>query len=307
MDTVNLNVEGCIVGEVGSEANCSVTMTDVFVDGSGGYWWTNDQTFMIGESCTVMNDIRSNQNSLFIFAYCTLNQGEAIALDNSIMMIIQSQLPDAPVLYDGSCIWYSYVGNPSAAFVDTIVPISGSAWIDKTPSSQLMGFGWYQMYWQKSGDSTWQPMGERQYSKKRDEILANWDTHDLKPGLYYVKLVITDNTPDSIQNEAVNGINLLPRLFGVEELSSNYFNARIFPDPVTEHSVIDFLLPWKEKIEISIVDLNGKILFYTNQEFEEGENLFPLGNINLPNGFYSCILRRGNYSEVRKFCKGVTQ
>jgi hypothetical protein len=303
MDTVNLNVKGCIVGEVGSEANCSVIMTDVFVDGSGGYWWATDHTFMAGENCTAVNDIRSTQNSLFIFAYNTLNQGEAIAMGNSIMMIIQSQLPDAPILYDGSCIWYSYIGNPFSAFVDTIVPISGSAWIDKTPTSQLMDFGWYQMYWQKSGDSTWQPMGGRQYSKKRDEILANWNTHSLKPGLYYEKLVIADNTSDSIQIEAVKGINLLPRIFGVEEHYLDYFKVRIFPDPLTDHSVIDFSLPREEKIEISIVDLNGKIIFRLEKEFEAGENSFPLGSINLPTGCFSCILRSGDYSEAKKFVK----
>jgi hypothetical protein len=303
MDTVNLNVTGCIVGEIGSEANCKVVTTDAFVDGSGGYWWATDHTLMIGENCMAVNAIRSSQSAFFIFAYSSLSQGEAAAMGNSIMMIVQSQLPDLPVLYDGSCIWYSRIANQNSAFVDTIVPISGSAWIDKTPSSQLMDFGWYRMYWQKSGDTIWHPFGGKQYTEKRDEILANWDTHGLGPGLYYLKLDLSDNTPDSNQTEAVNGMNLLPTIFGVEETGSIEFNVRIFPDPVNEHSMIGFFLPSEEQLEISIADLNGKIIFRTTKQFAEGKNSFPLKNLNLPNGSYSCILKSRDHCEVARFIK----
>jgi len=303
MDTIRLNVTGCIVGEIGSEADCEVITTDAFIDGSGGYWWATDHTFMIGENCMAVNAIRSSQSAFFIFAYSTLSQGVASAMGNSIMMIVQSQLPDLPVLYDGSCIWYSWIGKPSSAFVDTLVPVYGSAWIDKTPSSLLMDFGWYRMYWQKSGDTLWHPISGKSYSEKRDEILADWDTHGFEPGLYYVKLVLTDNTPDSNQTEAVKGISLLPRIFGVEEIRSAGFNSRIFPDPVTENSVIEFFLPGDDRIEISVADLHGKIIFRADNRFSKGENFFDIGSLNLSQGGYSCILKSRDRCEVRKFVK----
>jgi hypothetical protein len=303
MDTVRLNVTGCILGEIGSEANCSVITTDAFVDGSGGYWWATDRTFMIGENCMAMNAIRSSQSAFFIFAYSSLNLGEADAMGNSIMMIVQSQLPGPPVLYDGSCIWYSFIGNSSSASIDTIVQIPGSAWIDKTPSSQLMGFGWYSMSWQKSGDTLWHPIGGRYYTEKRDDILASWDTHGFAPGLYYLKLILTDNTPDSSQNEAVSQINLLPTIFGIDEINPGKFNIRIFPDPVNENSVIEFSLSEIEPLEISVTDISGKILFRVEQRFGEGRNLFSLGKLDLPPGSYYCIIRSKDHYEVANFVK----
>ncbi len=303
MDTVHLNVTGCIVGEIGSEANCSVITTDAFVDGSGGYWWATDHTLMIGENCMAENAIRSSQSAFFIFAYSTLNQGEASSMGNSIMMIVQSQLPGPPVLYDGSCMWFSWIGAPFSAFVDTIVPIPGSAWIDKTPTSQLMDFGWYRMYWQKSGDTEWHTIGSKYYTEKKDDILANWDTQGLDAGVYYLKLVLSDDTPDSNQTEAVCGINLLPRIFGVEQISSDNFNIRIFPDPVNENSMISFDLPVEEDVEISISDISGKIIFKTERQFNEGKNLLPLKDINLPQGCFSCILRSRDYYGVGRFVK----
>lgn len=303
MDTVSLNVSSCIVGEIGSEAHCSVITTGAIVDGSGGYWWSTDQTFMAGVNCMAVNAIRSSKNSIFIFAYSSLSQGEASAMGNSIMMIVQSQLPNLPVLYDGSCIWYSFIGKPSTALVDTIVPVYGSAWIDKTPISPLMDFSWYRMYWQKSGDTAWHPIGEKIYSEKRDEILARWDTHGLGPGLYYLKLVITDNTPDSNQNEAVTGITLLPGIFGVEEIRSTNFDARIFPDPVTNSSVLHFFLPHGERVGISVTDVNGKIIYRTEEEFPEGNQQFAIGSLNLPAGCYSCILKSHDRFGVTRFVK----
>jgi hypothetical protein len=303
MDTVSLNVTGCIVGEIGSEARCTVITSDVFVDGSGGYWWATNNSFMIGENCMAVNAIRSSENAFFIFAYCTLNQGEASALGNSIMMIVQSELPDLPVLYDAACIWYSFIRNPSSALVDTLVPVSGSAWIDKSPLSLFSDFGWYRLYYQKSGDSLWHPVGEKNYTEKRDEILADWDTHGLSPGLYYVKLVLTDNSPDSNQNEAVKGINLLPRIFGINEQRSHAFAFHIFPDPVVENSVIGFNLDREEMIDISIIDQEGKIVFKTEKKFNKGVNNFPLVSLVFSKGSYSCILKSRDSYGVQKFIK----
>jgi hypothetical protein len=304
MDTVNLNVTGCILGEIGSEYHCKVTTSGAYVDGTGGYWWATGQTLMIAGNCMAVNAIRSDQDAIFIFAYSSLVQGEASSLKNSILMVVQSQLPDIPKLYDGSCTWYSNIGKPSTAVVDTVVQVYGSAWIDKTQSSQLMDFGWYRMYWQKSGDSVWHPIGNKTYTEKRDELLADWNTHGLTPGLYYIKLVLTDNTPDSNQNEAVKGINLLPEIFGVNESGSNGFDMKIFPDPVVENSLVEFFLQSGEKVEISIADLNGKIVSRAEKQFPRGKNSFPLRNFNLPKGCYICILKSRGNCGMRKF---VTQ
>ena len=303
MDTVHLDITGCILGEIGSESHCTVITTDAFVDGSGGYWWSTDNTFMAGINCMAVNAVRSSRNSIFIFGYSSLNQGEISALDNSILMIVQSQLSELPVLYDGSCIWYSMIAGPSSAFADTNVAIRGSAWIDKTPTSLLMDFAWYQMFWQKSEDSIWHPVGGKQYSEKRDEILADWDTHGLEPGSYYLKLVLTDNTPDSNQNEAVKGINLLPGLFGIDEKEKDAFHLNIYPDPVTENSVAEFFIPSDDNVDISISDVNGKIVFRKEMKFTRGDHQLEPGKLGLPAGYYVLMLKGATQKTIKKFVK----
>jgi len=303
MDTTKLNVTGCILGEIGMQYNSYMFATDAFVDGSGGYWSSNGQSLMFADNCMAVNAIRSTQSSFFIFAYCTLNQGQAATMGNSIMMIIQSELPELPTLYDGSCVWYTYLGGPTSAFVDTIVPVFGSAWIEKTPSSQLMDFACYQMYWQKSGDTTWNPIGTKIYTEKHNEILTNWNTNGFAAGLYYLKLVLTDNTADSNQNEAIQAINLLPRIFGINELAPSNLHFRIIPSPIRENSIASFYLTGEDKIDISILDISGKILTHSEKQFPKGENQVNIGNLNLSKGSYSCILKSSKWFSVQKFVK----
>jgi hypothetical protein len=301
MDTVHLNITGCILGEIGSEANCVVYTTDAFVDGSGGYWWATDHTFMVGENCMAVNAVRSDKSAFFIFAYSTLSMGETSSHGNSIMMLVQSQLPDPPALYDGSCIWYSFIGKTSSVFVDTTVQIYGSAWIDKTPASSLMDFGCYQLFYQKSGDSLWSPISQKNTTEKRDEILAGWNTHGLSPGLYYIRLVLTDNTVDSNQTEGVKGVNLLPRIFGMNELTSGGFGSTVYPDPITKNSVVSFYLSHEDDVEFSVMDLTGKVVFRKMNRFVAGKCMLGIGNPDLTEGSYFYLLKTKDQIGSGKF------
>jgi hypothetical protein len=100
MKSTKLNVTGCILGEIGTEHHSQLQSFQIYVDGSGGYWWATDTSFIIAGFSSAVNDIRSSWNAIFLFAYSTLNNGVASALDNSILMIVQSQLPEEPKMYD---------------------------------------------------------------------------------------------------------------------------------------------------------------------------------------------------------------
>jgi len=303
MDSVVLNVTGCILGEIGTEIRSRVVANDIYVDGSGGYWWSADTTFMIGGFSTGANAIRSAGQSIFLFAYSTLNSGDASALGNSIMMLVQSQLPEDPMLYDGACIWDAYIGKPSVAFVDTLISIHGSAWIDKTPVSKLMSLSWYQLYYMHSGDTSWLPVQGKMTLGKHDDILAGWDTHGLLPGAYTVKLVLCDNTTDSNKIEALKTVNLLPKFLGISEHDNNPIKATISPDPVDRTSVLTIETPLNGHLSLMIVDPAGKVVAESMVKLPEGKNSTRIGDLNLNPGVYYCILETGSCRKVVNFLK----
>ncbi|MFA6924959.1 MAG: T9SS type A sorting domain-containing protein [Bacteroidales bacterium] len=300
MGNTKLNVTGCILGEVGTENHSQLQSSNIFVDGSGGYWWATDTTFMLAGYSTAVNAIRSSRNSIFLFAYSTLSSGVASSLDNSILMILQSQLPEEPQILDASCAWLAYIGKPSSSFVDTIVPIHGSAWIDKTPVSLLMDFNYYSLYYQKNGDMTWLPIVEKVKTEKRDEVLANWNTYGLTSGAYNLKLILCDNTVDSNKIEAVKSINLLPGFLSVKENNNNIFNCTIFPNPLTNRAEASFYLNKKSNMSFSVVDVLGKIAFEKTYSFEKGTNTIEIDGSKLSKGLYYCIMKTENYCEVKK-------
>lgn len=301
MDSVVVNVTGCILGEIGTEGRSQVVANDIYVDGSGGYWWSADTTFMVGAFSTGVNAIRSNGQSIFIFAYSSLNSGDASSMGNSILMLVQSQLPDDPKLYDGSCIWSASIGKPSAAFVDTIVPIYGSAWIDKTPVSHLMGLTWYQLFYLHLGDTFWIPLQSRVTIGKHNEILGDWDTHGLSPGAYTLKLVLCDNTTDSNKVEAVKIINLLPKILGIQEKDQNPLIAKISPDPINKTSILTIETRFSGDLLFTIVDLSGRVVYKSGIKLSEGKNVIRIGDLDLVPGVYSCILNAGGFRNEVNF------
>jgi hypothetical protein len=301
MDAVTLNVTGCILGEIGTERRSQLAADGIFVDGSGGYWWSTDTTFMVGAFSTGVNAIRSAGQSIFLFGYSTLNSGDASSMGNSILMLIQSQLPDDPKMYDGSCIWDAFIGKTSLAIVDTTVIISGSAWIDKTPASHLMGLAWYRLYYQHLPDTAWIPIQNKVTVGKHDEVLGSWDTHGLAPGAYLIKLVICDNTTDSNKAEALKSVNLLPKILGIPDNEQNPIIASISPNPVTKSSLLTIQTPLMKNLGLTIIDRAGKVVYNSEIKISEGKGMVRIGELNLIPGEYSCILSTGISKRIVNF------
>ncbi len=259
MESSIVYLTGSIVGEIGSMARSKVQASNIYLDGSGGYWWATDTTFMISGFSTGVNDIRSNRNAIFLFAYSTLNSGIASAHEKSILILLQSQIPEEPVLYDNACIWNVRISGPSSAFVDSLVPVKGSAWIDKTASSPLMDFAWYRLYYQRADESVWHTLSSRIFNEKREEELISWDTHDLLPGGYNLKLELCDNSPDSNKVEAIKSINLQPKILGIGEQNSIKNTLIIFPNPANDILNIHIPMIYNDgNNSISIYNISGK-------------------------------------------------
>jgi hypothetical protein len=250
------NVSGCILGEIGLQGRSRLEAQSIVVDGSGGYIFSTDTTTLIYGYSSAACAVRSDKNAIVFFAYSSLMNGVANSLGQSVMIIIQSTLQEDPVPLDRSCMWLETINGPSTGFVDTIVNIEGSAWIDKTFTSPLMDFNYYSLYYQEGGDSVWTSIVEKVHVEKRDEILAPWNTYGIAPGNYVIKLVLHDNSPDSNTIEALKTITLLPKILGVDEYISDE-NVIVSPNPASR--IIDVTVP--ASVNIKLLNSQGQIMF----------------------------------------------
>jgi hypothetical protein len=253
MEHSYVNLTGCIVGEIGAGGRSSVMGNQFFCDGSGGYVWSSDSSFLLAGFSYTSGYVRSQANSILYYAYSSLSGGYPSALQNSVIMVIQCTLPEEPRIFDNGVAWYALIEGPSDAIAGDIVSITGSAWIDKTPTSNMMDFGSYRLYYQLSESGGWTEIPVDSLDEKRNEILGTWNTTGLPPGQYLIRLVIRDNWDNTA--EAVKSISLQPS-FGINEPVVNDF--LIYPNPAKDG--ISIHIPeGTGRFHVRITDLAGRI------------------------------------------------
>ncbi len=264
MDQSVVNLSGCIVGEVGPGKRSTLMGSQFFCDGSGGYVWTSDTSFMLAGYSYTSGYVRSQANSILMYAYSSLSGGYLSALHNSIIMAIQCTLPEEPRAYDKGVAWYALIEGPSEAYAGEAVNVTGSAWIDKTPASELMDFGSYRLYYQEAESTGWTEIPVDSLNEKRKETLGVWNTAGLNPGQYLLKMKLTDDLGNSV--EAVKTFSLQPS-FGIDENSNSL--VLIYPNPA-EDMVTIRLSEFSEHLTIRITDISGRICY--EKEIPAGKN-----------------------------------
>jgi hypothetical protein len=263
MDTAAVTLTNCILGEVGTGSLSSVLAQNIFVDGSSGYYWADGQSFNVAALSAFTCTVRSQNSGILLVAYSGITNGAPQATGTSILILLQNGMSQEPEIYDAAEVWIGNLGNPVSAVVDDLIPINGTATIDKTAVSPLPSFGQYQLFFQQSGASVWEEMSGPKTTAVHDDVLDTWDTHGLQAGLYTLKLVLKSEFGDSV--EAINTINLLPDFSAAEEQSA-FSLVQLFPDPASEEIFVSGDL--SEVNSITIISLEGRKI----------QKVFPAGN-----------------------------
>lgn len=284
-----VSFSGCILGEVGSMGTSKVTGQNYWVDGSGGYQWASDTSTYFNVNTTTSSNVRSSRNGMLIFAYSTENNGVASAIGNSYLLVIQSVLPQDPIVYEGGVVWYDNIGQVSSAYVDTFASVIGSAWIDRGPSSTLMDFASYQVFYQKANDTLWTAITSLITSEVRNNQLVSWNTYGLVSGNYNLKVTLHDNLGDSV--EAVKQVNLLPAILlssGDLDIKNNFIN--IYPNPFCRQTILQA----DNQLTNAILTVDNCIGQTVKQILNISGQTVTLHRDNLPSGLYFVRLTQDN-------------
>jgi hypothetical protein len=289
-----INVSGCIAGEIGTENSSKMYGNSYVVDGSGGYHWSADTSTIIAGNATVTSYVRSEKSSLFIFSYSTVGgSGEAVAIDNSLLIVVQSTVPSDPQALSGSDAWFDNINQPGNLFADSIAPINGSAFIHRGPTSNWMYFKSWQLFYQATGDTGWTAITGVDTIAADNSLLANWNTHGLNSGTYDLKLHLNDNWGNSV--DAIKQVTLLPLILGVNEIT-DLSNISVYPNPTKESLTLDFTADRSEKVQVQLTEISGKqIIIDKDFTCNTGKNLVELNTSGLTAGTYICrIIANGN-------------
>jgi hypothetical protein len=93
-------------------------------------------------------------------------------------------------------------------------------------------------------------------------------------------------------------------VLSVEEIETNKTLTSIYPNPISNESVLDLYLDKAQKISVELLDMNGKVLFKTQENLGSGKALIPLYNlgvVELSSGTYFLSIIGISVSKKEKF------
>ena len=186
-DTVTVNVEGCILGEIGVMNNSTVNAESYALDGSGGYIFATDTTAITTVLSSLFCPFRTSKNAIGVMAYSQQMNGRVEALGESLIAIIQSQIAEEPYYDEKVALWRMGIWPPSYGYTNSQLSLPGNAWIKKGITSQYMSFEKYQVEYKYEQQDEWIAVGLEQYTQVFDDELALWNTDNLYPGTYTLR------------------------------------------------------------------------------------------------------------------------
>jgi hypothetical protein len=294
-DTSYLHITGCILGEVGTQYKSMCLAENFLMDGSGGYFWATDTSFIVSSLSSAMTIVRSERNGIFVFGYGTCNSNPPTAIGSSVMIVAQSSLPQDPIAQEHAVAWYANINGPASSYTNTIVPITGTAFIDQGPLGSWMDFYAYSLYYRAVGDTTWHAIVIDSTIEIRHASLANWNTIGLTQGNYELKLTLISNLGDSV--DAQKGIILQPGILGVNSYNKDK-TFSIYPNPANDKITIETRNPKNGIYHIVITDNFGRIIKI--EEKWSGSTIM-INTSSFNDGLYTLTLTIGSDTYSNKF------
>lgn len=262
-DSSYLEVQSCIFGEALGMGDANFLIQNAFCDGSGGHIETTDNSFGIIFLSSLMCDVISKRNSILIIGYSSVLFGNIWATGSSMMLFINTSIPDFPEVYDTSLVFIDAITGPSTANTYETVPVIGSATVLSGPFHPAE-FDYYELFYRELGESLWVPFDTTHYTPVYNGTLGFWNTNGLLTGYYELRCQLFDTFGNNI--EAVKQVNLLPG--GIEEQNasrtdgSNPFSLLVNRKTITIKNNVSFA-------SVSLYDVSGRCMRKTSIKMDQ--------------------------------------
>ncbi len=112
-------------------------------------------------------------------------------------------------------------------------------------------------------------------------------------GNYFVIVILNGCSSDSS--------NIIYYTTGIAENNANPFNVKVFPNPFTDKTTIEYTLTENENVELTLVDITGQELIkLKNEKQSKGTQVVILNASKLNNGIYFYKLKIGDKEQKGK-------
>jgi cyclophilin family peptidyl-prolyl cis-trans isomerase len=130
------------------------------------------------------------------------------------------------------------------------------------------------------------------------EVTSGWTVVET------IKNVPTNSSDRPITDVVMDSLRTTGSVLSVEEIETNKTLTSIYPNPISNESVLDLYLDKAQKVSVELLDMNGKVLFKTQENLGSGKALIPLYNlgvVELSSGTYFLSIIGISVSKKEKF------
>lgn len=295
-DSSQVSIINSTLGEVGTEQKSQVLAQQCLLDGSGGYFWSSDTSLIYASGVTVYSTARSERNGIFVLSYSDVPFSTPTSIGTSLMVSVQNTLAADPVPYDGSIMWMENIDRPGATVhADSLIPVTGSAWIDQGPMGSWMNFGSYGLSYRLQSDTAWIPFVTDSAMEIRHNTLGVWNTGGLSPGSYYLRLLVKNDLTDSIED--IKAVTVVPGITtGVTE--ENRLHAALYPNPATDRLML-YLPEATADADFCIYNIRGEVQLASAVKEQQAT----IDISGLAAGLYMIRIRSGSKTAQQRFIK----
>ena len=137
-------------------------------------------------------------------------------------------------------------------------------------------------------------------------LLSGWfidyvEYHDLKD-IFGASCLFSENQ-DEVCSFARTVLKNKEASTSLNEITKAEFNILVYPNPTAAELKISFVLENKAKVNISINDLNGRLISIISGEYHIGQNDVEINTTNIPDGIYVVHIDLGGNMYNQKFVK----
>lgn len=107
---------------------------------------------------------------------------------------------------------------------------------------------------------------------------------------------------DGGNNLYIDDININGQFVGIEELNAESIGLNIFPNPVTDNSILSFELGERANVQMDAMDVMGRKVFeLVNGSLSQGQHQYNIPRSELSNGMYFVRMSVGEKTTMVKF------
>ncbi len=298
-----LTVENCVFGELLAQDSSGVFVINSVCDGTGGYLGAFSQSELIVFGSLIRTQVIARDNSVLVGAEAAFWGSEIIADEYGIMLIANTATAVEPEAHSSAMIFEARVPQIDG-LVDDEVPIVGTARLLKGPENPIQFLGYELAFTDQMDQPNWQSMGMLHSEQVVNDTLEIWNTAELDPGYYAIRIQLHHSFGEPIP--IMGSAYLYPQTDIREENPSvinedEFYLSQNYPNPFNSDSKIQFHLPMKSHVRISILNIRGReIARIMDSEMEKGLHQIEISGEKLPSGIFFCRMVAGSFVETRK-------